>query len=300
MAVLSSREILPRTFSHRFGESPTAERRFAVTVDGPTNHQDVLNHVGIFHGASHPEFTYLFCTEGQVNETDRYNAECIYRYEVPTFEAGGDGGGSPTVNPLVRPDVWQFSTGGAQVPALRYYHSTGNSDLRPLVNAANDFIEGLTTLEAEVRATITSNRPAFPAALAAAVTNCINDADYLWGAKHTWFCSGISASPDTEVVAGIVVRYWIVTVELVFRASGFNLELPHVGLNCLDGTAKKPCVVKGANAGDPDIAASTPQPLNTNGTQKYPPGTSGLPDILTRRIYREVDFSTFFGTPPSF
>lgn len=299
MAVLSAREILPRSFTHRFGEAPTSEIRYAVTVDGPTAHQDILNYVGIFHGSSHPEFSYLFCTEGQVNESDRYNVECIYRYEVPPVEDGG--GGSPTVNPLFRPDVWQFSTGGAQVPALRYYEGSGNDDLRPLVNAANDFIEGLTTLEAEVRATITSNRATFPAELAAAVTNCVNASPYLWGGTHTWFCSGISASPGSEVVAGIVIRYWTVTVELVFRASGFNLELPHVGLNCLDGSSIKPCRVRGPNPGDDDVAASTPQALNTDGTQKYPPGTTpGLPDIITRRIYRAIDFATYFGTPPSF
>lgn len=301
MAVLSSREILPRSFSHRFGESPNAERRFAVTVDGPTNHQDILNFVGIFHGASHPEFSYLFCTDGQVNETDRYNVECVYRYEVP--RADGSGNDSPTVNPLIRPDVWTFSTGGAQVPALQYYDGSGNGNRRALVNAANDYIEGLTTLEAEVRANISSNRPNFPAELAAAVTNCVNESPYLWGTAHTWFCQGISASPASEVVAGVVIRYWTINVELIFRASGFNLVLPHVGLNCLipktgGGFDKLPCRVKGTEPGDPDIAASTPQSLNADGTQKYPPGTTqGLPDLITRRIYREVDFSTFFGTP---
>lgn len=299
MAVLSAREILPRSFSHRFGEAPTSEIRYAVTVDGPTAHQEILNYVGIFHGASHPEFSYLFCTQGTVNETDRHNVECVYSYEVPRFDSSD--GGSPTVNPLFRPDVWQFSTGGAQIPALRYYEGSGNGTVRPLVNGANDFIEGLTTLEAEVRATITSNRAAFPAALAASVTNCINASPYLWGGTHTWFCSGISAAPGSEVVAGIVIRYWTVTVELVFRASGFNMNLPHIGLHCLDGTNKKPCKVKGTEPGDPDIAAPTPQPLNSDGTQKYPPGTAqGFPDILTRRIYPEIDFATYFGTPPSF
>lgn len=294
MAVLSYQEILPRTFQHRFGDSPTAERRFAVSVDGPTAHQDILNAIGIFHGGTHPEFTYLFCTEGQVNETDRFSAECIYRYEVPRFD--GQGGGSDLkVNPLARRDVWTFSTGGAQVPALRYYEGNGNDNRRALVNGANELIEGLTTLEAEVRATIASNRPMFPADLAAAVTNSVNDAPYLWGNRHTWFCQGISATPGIEVIAGLVITYWSITVELVYRASGFNVVLPHVGFNCIKNNEKQPCVVKSDGE---EIAASTPQPLNANGTQKYPPGTTqGLPDLLTRRIYPEVNFDEFFGSP---
>lgn len=295
MAVLSYQEIIPRTFQHRFGESPTAERRFSISVDGPTEHQVILNTVGIFHGASHPEYNYLYCTEGQVNEIDRHSVECVYRYESPRFD--GQGGGEPQINPLIRRDVWTFSTGGAQVPAMRYYHGTGNGDMRPLINAAHDYIEGLTTLEAEVRATIAGNRATFPAALAASVTNSTNESPYLWGATHTWFCQGISASPQSEVIAGLTVNYWAITVELVYRASGFNLVLPHVGFNRIEGGNKKPCVVKAPDS-DEEIVASTPQALNENGTQKYPPGTTpSFPDLLTRRVYPEVNFTEFFGTP---
>jgi hypothetical protein len=43
------------------------------------------------------------------------------------------------------------------------------------------------------------------------------------------------------------------------------------------------------------VRASTPQPLNTNGTQK---SAGSAPDILTRRIYPEINFTTYFGVPP--
>jgi hypothetical protein len=83
MAVLTYREIVPRSFQHRFGESPTAEIRYHATTDGPTPTQTVLNTIGIFHGASHPEYGYLLCTEGNLNELDRFHVEVVYRYEVP-------------------------------------------------------------------------------------------------------------------------------------------------------------------------------------------------------------------------
>jgi len=295
MAVTSFREIIPRTFAHKFGEAPTAERKFVATVDGATPTQEVLSAIGIFHGSMHPEYPYLRCLNGSFNEPDRFHVEATYSYELPSV-----GSRDLDPNPLARPDVWSFSTGGAQVPALTYYHGDGNQDVRPLVNAAHDFFEGLTTLEAEVRATIAWNRAVFPQDLAAAVTNAINASDYLWGARHTWQCAGISAAKQYEVVNDIEISYWAGTTELVYRASGWNLLLPHVGFNCLDGNDKRPCLVKGNQAGDADVAASTPQPLNANGTQKFPPGgAQGPPDILIRRVFREVNFQPYFGTPPS-
>jgi len=295
MAVLSTRELVGRTFQHRFGESPTAEIRYALTLDDPaTSHQEMLNAVGIFHGSYHPEYNYLRCTEGSVSEgdPDPWHATISYRYETPLrgnleFEP----------NPLARPDVWSFSTGGAQVPALTYYEGSGNGNLQPLVNGAGDFFEGLTTEEAEVRASISGNRATFPLALAAAVTNALNNAPYLGGAVHTWKCAGISAQQSTEVVNEIELNFWSVTVELVYRQSGWPYLIPHVGWNYLDGGEKKAVYVKGPPPEEANIASTNPQPLNEDGTLKYP-GAGGMPDILTMRLNPEVDFSTYFGVPP--
>ena len=289
MAVVAFREVLPRTFSHRFGEPPTAELKYVVTVDAPTSTQELIGAVGIFHGSPHPEYPFLGMVDANCSEQDRHHAEIVYRYELIDQDP----------NPLSRPDVWSFSVGGAEVPALTYYNGTGNDDIRPLTNAAHDFFEGLTTLEAEVRATIAWNRPSFPAAMAAAVTNGINDSAYLWGAKHTWQCAGISAQQQTEVVNDQEINYWSGTTELVYRARGWNLMLPHVGLHYITGNngEKFPTYVRDAETGS-DVPASTPQPLDQNGSQKYTGGTSGPPDILERRIYREVNFESYFGTPP--
>jgi len=295
MAVQSYREILPRTFAHKLGAAPTAQIKWSVTVSEPVPHQTILNAIGIFHGTPHPEYSYLFCTNADVTETDRFHVEAVYSFELPK----GSDPQQLAANPLARPDVWSFSTGGAQVPALVYYDGSGNGNRKPLTNTAGDYFEGLTVAEAEVRATIAGNRAAFPSALAAAVTNAVNDSTYLFGAKHTWQCSGISASQQSEVVGGVQINYWQVTAELVYRATGHNLLLPNIGFHYVtsSGGAKFRTFVRDFDT-NRDVPAATPQPLDANGSQKYTSGTSGVPDILERRVYPEVNFSSYFGTPP--
>ena len=287
MAIISYREVIPRTASHKFGESPTAERKYIITVDEPTPTQNLVNAVGILHASAHPEFSYLKCLNIQVTETDRHHAEITYSYELPKQE-------ELDPNPLARPDVWSFSTGGSQVPALVYYDGSGNSNKKPLQNTAKDFFEGLTTLEAEVRASISGNRPTFPLANAAAVTNSVNSSSYLGGAAHTWLCAGISGQQATEVVNDVELRYWQITVELVYRASGHDLLLPNVGWNYLEGGEKKRVWVKDPESGE-KVASGSPRALTTAGGLK---DDDQEPDILTRRVYPEADFSNYFGTPP--
>jgi hypothetical protein len=287
MAVIGFREILPRTFSHKFGESPTAEIKFAVTVDEPTPTQAIISAIGMFHGAPHPEFGYLRMLDAQVTETDRHHAEVTYKYEVPQQE-------DLDPNPLARPDVWSFSTGGAQVPALVYYDGNGNANKKPLQNTAFDFFEGLTTLESEVRASISGNRADFPLADATAVTNSVNDATYLGGAKHTWLCAGISGQQATEVVNDEEIRYWQITVELVYRRSGHNLLLPNVGWNYLEGGQKKRAWVLDPESNE-KVASGAPVALEANGNIK---AAGQGPDILERRVYPEAAFSSYFGQPP--
>ena len=287
MAIISYREVIPRTASHKFGESPTAERKYIITVDEPTPTQNLVNAVGILHASAHPEFSYLKCLNIQVTETDRHHAEITYSYELPKQE-------ELDPNPLARPDVWSFSTGGSQVPALVYYDGSGNSNKKPLQNTAKDFFEGLTTLEAEVRASISGNRPTFPLANAAAVTNSVNSSSYLGGAAHTWLCAGISGQQATEVVNDVELRYWQITVELVYRASGHDLLLPNVGWNYLEGGEKKRVWVKDPESGE-KVASGSPRALTNEGGLK---ADDQEPDILTRRVYPEANFSTYFGTPP--
>jgi hypothetical protein len=166
MSIVNGREVIPRTFSHKFGESPTAEIKYHITTSAPVGTQAVLDYVGIFHGTPHPEYSYLLCSQGDVNELDRHHVEVTYSYSVPAI---GTQDSDP--NPLARADIWSFSTGGAAIPALAYFHGSGNGDVRVLVNSAGDFFEGAMTEESELRATISGNRAAFPIGVAAAVTN---------------------------------------------------------------------------------------------------------------------------------
>jgi hypothetical protein len=287
MAVLSWREVLPRTLSHRFGESPSAETKVIATVDEPTATQSVINAVGVVHGDPHPEYPYLRMLDASLTELDRQHVEITYRYELPRQE-------DLDPNPLARPDVWSFSTGGAQVPALTYYNGSGNSDLRTLVNTANDFFEGVTALEAEVRASISGNRSTFPLATAANVTNCINASTYLGGAAHTWQCAGISGQQASEVVNGVEIRYWQVTAELVYRRSGWDLQLPNVGWHYITGGQRRRAYVIDWDNVE-YLPSATPRPLTESGNIK---AGDEYPDILVRRVFPEVDFSTYFGTPP--
>jgi hypothetical protein len=297
MSILNFREVLPRTFSHKFGESPTAERKFVVTVTEPVAHQLLLNTVGIFHGSMHPEFSYLLCTEGSVTETDRQHAEITYRYEVPQ---SGSQDNQP--NPLARKDVWSFSTGGAGIPALVYYQGSGNANRKALINTAGDFFESAMTEEAELRCSISGNRAAFPIATAAQVTNCVNSDAFMGAAVHQWKCQGISGQQQVEVVNGVEIKYWSVTVELVYRQSGWNLLLPNVGWNYISGSGgsakKKRCYVFSEE--DEKVASANVMALNDDGSIRFNTDFtgSGAPTILNRRVHPEVAFTPLFGTPP--
>jgi hypothetical protein len=198
-------------------------------------------------------------------------------------------------NPLARADIWSFSTGGSAVPALAYFHGGGNGDMRALVNSAFDFFEGAMTEESELRATISGNRSVFPAGLAASVTNCINADAYLGAQPYQWKCQGISGQQQVEVVNGAEVKYWSVSVELAFRQSGWRLMLPNVGYNYIEGGKRERAYVLDPEDKTTKLPSSNPVALNDNGSLKDA-GTA--PDILYRRVHREVGFQPLFGTPP--
>ena len=63
MAILAVREVLPRTYTHRFGDRPQAQRNFVATLSGPESHAAILSALGIQHGTPHPEFSSLTCHE---------------------------------------------------------------------------------------------------------------------------------------------------------------------------------------------------------------------------------------------
>jgi hypothetical protein len=285
MTVISFREVVGRSFTHRFGEAPTAELKFVLTLDNtaPTV-QEIANVLGIFHGSPHPEYPFLVMTEAQVTEgtPTPFHAEVTYRYELLEPDERDP-------NPLARPDIWSFSTSGAAVPALFYYDGATQ---KPLVNSAFDYFEGVTTDSAECRATINGNRSTFTLATAIAVTNTVNSDSYLGASAHQWKCVGIGGQQQSEVVNDVEINYWTVTIELAFRQTGWNLQLPDVGYHYLDGSDKKQATV--LNDNNEEVPSSSPVALNSDGSLK---AAGSLPDILDRRVNPEVAFSSFFGTP---
>jgi hypothetical protein len=291
MGVTASRE-LGRSFSHRFGESPTAQIRVAFDLDGATNTQSIISSGGYSHGTAHPEYAYLLCVDGQVTESSAYKAEAVYSFATPAVGTGGF-----AASPLSRADVWSFSTGGLTVPTFRYYNGSANNDIKPLVNSAGDIIEGAQAIEGELRVSVSGNRSAFPMATAIAVTGCVNSDSYAGAAAHRWLCNGISAQQITEVVGGAQVTYWRVTAELSYKASGYNLFLPNAGWNYLEGGTKKRATVKyrDETGVETDVPSANVVALTSGGAIQ----TSGDVIILERRVNPAVAFAAYFGTPPT-
>lgn len=284
MSVVNVTELSTVSASRKFGEPPVFQRKWVVEVSNPTTTlTDMLAAVPVAVLDPHPEASY--CRAMQANGSNyngsRFHYEITWDYELPKQE-------NPDPNPLARPDIWKWTTGGLQVPALYYYDG---DTIKALVNTADDFFEGATTDISTLQASISGNRATFDYGVAAAVTNSVNSDTYLGGEAYTWKCSGISGQPAVEVVNEVEIRYWQIEVTLEYRPDGWPLRLPNVGWNFLDGGEKKRAYVK-----DPDtserVPASNPQPLTNAGAIK-----TGAPDILTRRVHRAVAFDSYFGQP---
>lgn len=287
MSVHSWRE-LGRTATHLFGASPEFERRFVATLNDPdTSAAAVVAAIGCGHGTAHPELSEASCFELQVNEQfegNRYWVEVIARYNIAEQQ-------DRDLLPWLRPDIWKFQTQGVAVPALFYYDGTTQ---KPMVNSAGDYIEGVTVDEAQQKVTIQSNRQAFPSVLAAAITNCVNDTTYLGFAQDCVKVQGISGERVVETVNNQDVAYWKITSELLCRQTGWNLLIPDVGFNFIQGGQRKRAFVQGPDG--EDIPSANPVPLNGAGAMV---AAGSLPTILTRRVYKRIAMSQFFGTPPT-
>lgn len=285
MSVIKVTESPQVTGSRKFGEPPTFQRKWIVEVNDPTTSQtDISNAPNVAFLESHPEAYYCLAMNVSVSNYggSRWHYEVTWDYELPK-QANVD------ANPLARSDIWKWTTGGLQVPAL-YYYDTGDT-LKPLVNTANDFFEGATTDISTLQASISGNRPTFDYGLATAVTNTVNSDTFLGSPPGSWKCGGISGQPAVEIVNETEIRYWQVEVTLEYRPDKWNLQLPNVGWNYLDGSTKKRVYVIDADSGD-KVPSSNPQPLTTGGNIK-----TGAPDIVERRVHRQVAFSQYFGQP---
>ena len=327
MSVVSWREILPRTFSHSFGNAIQCERNFAITLDGPTNAQECLNAVGVKFGDSHPEYPTIYCLDAELTESDFYHAELNISYGVVEANApnsagapggaggpggGGGGGGSgdngegPVLNPLSRSDVWNFASSTVEVPAQEAYrdttifakqstYSNNTGKPRAITNTAGDAIwSGVTKTVGQMKLTIKGNREKFDWGQAAYATGGINGSSWLNRPAGTWMCQGIGATPQNEQVGETTVRFWEINVELIYRSEGFILPVINSGLNAMEFDAvsgkmeRRRVFVKSPGMPDPGVPADLPVALTEKGKQMEPTG-SQYPFLEPITLYYRVN-----------
>lgn len=278
MAVLGFREILPRSYEHKLGDSPTAGRVFVATVDEPTNTSAVVGAIGISHGDSHPDHTTLQCDSISAEETDRHHVTVRYGYGVPDPESKDQ---NPEQPPWIQPDRWAFGTTNSQVACTQYYPrglGDGNQAV-PLVNTAGDGIFGQTRAEAELKITISGSRLRLDLSKIKRYVNTINKTEWCGFPKHTVQCVGVSASPARIEFQGAVLDYWDISVELLYRSTTHNLPLPNVGWNVIvDGKKQRAWTYVIDEGVREKVPTPHPVSLNSNGGFLCGPSQDGAGD----------------------
>lgn len=298
MAVLGQREIIPRSFEHKLGDSPTATRVFAVTVDEPTAASEVLAAIGITHGQSHPDHTTLTCDGISVEETDRQHAQVTYTYGIPDPEDKEDP--QSDAPPWLQADTWSFSSSNASVACTEYFPeppvAAGQNNVpQVLANRAGDAIFGISKSESELKITISGSRLTLNLAQLKRYVNCINNKPWAGFPRHTVQFVGFSASPSRLEWQGLVLDYWQISLELVYRSSTHNLSLPHVGWNVIvDGKKQRAWAYIEEDGVREKVPAPHPVALNMSGGFLCDPGQDAARNPDGDTSYPD-DGTTYFG-----
>lgn len=290
MAVSSFRE-LGRTIEGSIGEPTIARRRFVVILDDnalttPTANLQVIAAVGGgVWGVAHPEFPFLQLRKTTMSENfenNPYHVEVTLEYAVLTS--------NQALAPLSRTPEWSYeAVTGDQVPALFYWDGDTR---RPLTNSAYDFFEGLTVQESLTRITIKQNFQQRPTSIIGSF-GFINNDGFDGADAYTCKHEGSTVSKNEELWGNVVIPYWRAESKVLYRPSGWRLQLPDIGFNFLaDGQKRRAMVFDFQNA--EWIPSPNPVGLNGAGSQ-----TGGYPEILVRRVDREAAFTALFGTCPA-
>lgn len=306
MAIVSVVE-LPREFEAEVGRGPLAVRRWVCnlsddTLTNPMSDPDFVRATvspNLTFGTYHPQWTWLRfrkCTISENYENDPYKALVTAEYGVITPEEATE--------PRFRAAQWSSESGSQEVPTIYYYSGNGNNTLLPLTNSANDLYQGLTTSESLVRFRVQKNFGISPTQISPgigsvfpydqlAAINHLNNGTYGGAAAHTFKCAAVNVALTYEVWGPAVHQYWQMTAELIYRPTGWNLQLPDVGFNFLAGAQKRRAMVFDVENGE-WVASPSPVGLNGGGAQ-----TGGAPAILVRRVLPEANFTSLFGAMPS-
>lgn len=290
MAVSSFRE-LGRTLEGEVGGTTVAKRRFVVILDDnatitPTANLDVINAVGGgTWGVAHPEFSFLGLRKATMNENfgdNPYHVEVTLEYGVISSNL--------FFSPVSRPAEWVFeAVAGDQLPALFFFDG---STKRPLTNSAYDFFEGLTVPESLTRVTIKRNFSSRPTAIINSF-GFLNSDVFSGAAANHCKHEGSKVEKVEELWGNVRYSYWRAESQVLFRPSGWNLQLPDVGFNFIAGGQKRRAMVFDFENSE---WVPSPNPVGLNGSGGL---SGGYPNILERRVLPQVSFSGLFGSPPA-
>lgn len=307
MAITSVVE-LPREFEQEISKPAIARRKWVCNLDdntvfaGAASELDVIKATATYDlkwGKDHPTFSSYKLRKVQVQEAyegDPYKVLVTGEYSIIRDEE--------IIEPRLRDAVWSSEATSQEVPMLYYYSGTGNNTKLPLTNSAFDYYQGLTTLEAMVRFRWTKNYGPPAGAVSPTINslfpytqlstiNHLNNGIYGGSPAHTFKCSAVNVTLNYEEFGGTLARYWQVNAELLYRQTGWNLQLPDVGYNFIASGQKRRAMVFDFENGE-WIASPNPVGLNGSGAQ-----TGGAPAILERRVLPEANFTSVFGAMPT-
>jgi hypothetical protein len=242
-------------------------------------------------GQQHPEYPSLGLRKYTLTERfgdSPYHVQIVAEYGLLTA--------NDLLTPTAQAAQWSFEATQGQVPALFYYpdppDGSGNGTMYPLTNSAFDYFEGLVTEETMTKATMKKNYALFPTSLVAN-TNSINNAQWFGGPTWTWKITGVNAEYTVAFFNWNVISYWATSVQLMYRQTGWRLQLPDVGWNFIDGGEKRRAMVFDFKNSE-WVASANPVALSGGNIN-----VAGRPDILPRRVNPEVDFSSLFPDVPA-
>jgi len=291
MAVSSFRE-LGRTLEGESAGNTVAKRRFVVILDDnstvtPTANLEVLRAVGgsANYGTPHPEFPFIGLRKATMAENfgdNPYHVEVTLEYGAIPAEQ--------LLSPLSRQAEWVYeAVSGDQVPALFFLDGTTR---RPLTNSAFDFFEGLTVPESLTQVTIRQNTANRPDGIISSF-GFLNSDVFSGAPIHHCKHEGSKVEKVEELWGNLRFNYWRVESKVLFRPSGWNLQLPDVGFNFISGGQKRRAMVFDFENAE-WIPSAGPLGLDGNGAL-----TGGYPAILERRVLPQVSFAGLFGSPPA-